>query len=154
MRSFGTAGVVAGMAGIQLAAFVAESPKMEQSDPLQGELKRGSEHAEAIHNAAAEVNGRCLFEVLRGTRDFSDAEAEMYALGEHLIVEDEVVGVFEQWQFRKDLAAEGTVSGVVLRQLDAEEKIFKCCEQPVGNIFIQRHTATQGSATDNSRSQH
>src|SRR5258708_1430663 len=96
VRTFSTARIVAGIAGVQLAAFVAETRKVEQAHPLEGELKRGSEHAEAILHATPEVNGRSLLEVLCWTRDFSDAKAEVYALGEHLIVKDKVVGVFEQ----------------------------------------------------------
>src|SRR5580698_929060 len=109
----GSAGVVRGKAGLEFAAFVAEAGKVDQACSLQGELQGRREHAETILHAAAEVDGRSLFEVLRGTRNFSNAEAEVYALGEYLIVENEVIGIFEQGQFGENLAAEGAVAGVV-----------------------------------------
>jgi len=59
------------------------------------------------------------------TENFSDAEAEMYALGQHLVVEHEVVGVFKQRQFGEDLAAEGAVSGVRFGEFHPQKKIFE-----------------------------
>jgi hypothetical protein len=39
-----------------------------------------------------------LFEIFRGTGNFADAEAEINALRQHLIIENEVVGIFQQRQ--------------------------------------------------------
>src|SRR5207237_9892873 len=99
MGGFSAGRVVAGIARIQFAALFAETQKVEQTYSMQGELKRSSQHAETIFHAAAEINGRGFFKILGRTRDLSDAEAEVGALGQHLIIEDEVVGIFEQRQF-------------------------------------------------------
>jgi hypothetical protein len=51
-------------------------------------------NATAILDAAANADRRSFFEVFRGTRHLADAEIEPHALRQHLIVEDEVIGVF------------------------------------------------------------
>jgi len=45
----------------------------------------------------------------------------MDALREHLIVEDEIVGIFQQRKVQQDFGAEGTVSRVVFGELDPQE---------------------------------
>src|SRR4029077_2180578 len=70
------------------------------------------------------------------------------------IVEDEVVGVFQQWHFSEYVAAEGAVASVVFRELHSQEKILKRGEHAVGYVFVKRHTAAQRGATDNARAQH
>jgi len=67
----------------------------------------------------------------------------VYTLGEHLIIEDEVIGILQQRQFGKHLAAEGAISGVVFGKLHAQKKIFKGSEQPVGDVFVNWHAAAQ-----------
>src|SRR5271154_820774 len=114
---------------------------MEHADLFEGELKSGGEDAEAVFHAAAEVDGGGLLEIFRRAGNFSDAEAEMDALRQHLVVEDEVVGVFEQGKFGQDFSAEGAISGVIFGELHAQEKILEGSEQAVGNVFIDGHAA-------------
>src|ERR1700676_4842496 len=127
---------------------------MSQADSLQGKLQGCGQDAEAILHATAKVDGRGLFEILCGTGDFANAEAEVHALGQHLIVEDEVVGIFQQRQVGEHFAAEGAVSGVVLGKLYSEKKILEGGKQAVGNVFVDGHAAEQGAAPDDPRSQH
>ena len=93
-------GVVRGISRLEFAAFVAEAGQIDQTGPLQRELQGCDQHAESVFHAAAEVDGGSFCEILRGTGNFADAEAEVDALGEHLVVEDEVVGIFQQRQVR------------------------------------------------------
>src|SRR5581483_1103430 len=98
---------------------------MSQADALQSELQCRRQDTQAILQASREVDGRRFFEVLRGARNFADPKAEMHALREHLIVENKVIRVLEQRQLRQNVAAEGAISGVILRQLDPQEEILK-----------------------------
>jgi hypothetical protein len=111
---FGGSRVVGGIAGLKFAAFIAEAGQVDQAGPLQRELHRSRQDAETIFHAAAEVDGGGFLEVLRGTRHFTDVKAEVDTLGEHLVIEDEVVGIFQQWKRGEYLSAEGAISGVVL----------------------------------------
>ena len=62
--------------------------------PFMGnEADGGGEHAQAILHAAAEIDGGGFLEVLGGAGDFADVEAKHDGLGDHLVVEDKVVGV-------------------------------------------------------------
>ena len=47
--------------------------------------------------------------------NLAHAEAEHDALRQHLIIENEIIGVLEQWKFLENGAAEGPVSGMVFR---------------------------------------
>src|SRR6266702_2695629 len=120
-RGFRAGCVVGFAARFEFAAFVAEARHMNQADPLQRKLQGRRQHAKTVLHTAAKVDGRGFFEILRGAGNFSNAEAEVHALSQHLIVEDEVVGVFEQRQVSQYLAAEGAVSGVVFGKLHAEK---------------------------------
>ena len=94
---------------------------MNHANLLKSKLQRGGEHPETVLHATPKVDGRGFFEILGGTGNFSDAKAEVNALRQHLIIEDEVVGIFEQRKIGENFAAEGAVSGVVLGKLYAEK---------------------------------
>jgi len=131
-----------------VAAAFAEDAEAGNASALESELHGGFENAEAVGDAATEINGGSFLEILGGAGDFADAESEVNALGEHLVVENEVVAVFAQGKARQDFAAEGAVAGVVFGELDAEEEIFKRGEQAVGDVFVERHAAAKGGASD------
>src|SRR5215469_311314 len=88
-------GVVDFMSGFQLAALRAESGKMNQAGLLQCKLHGRTQHAESVFHAAAEIDRRSLSEIFCRAGDFSDAETEVDALRQHLIVEHEIVRVFQ-----------------------------------------------------------
>src|SRR5450631_1693165 len=111
------AGVVGGIAGLQAASFVAENSEVRHADFLQSELQRSQQYPKPIFDAAAEVDGRSLIEILGGAGDLAEAKAEMSTLREHLIVKDKVIGIFEQGQLGQHFAAEGAVAGVVFGEL-------------------------------------
>ena len=67
---------------------------------LQRKLQRRTQHAEAVLHAAAEIDGRRLFEILGRARNLADAKSEVHALRQHLVVEDEVGRIFQQRQRR------------------------------------------------------
>ena len=63
-----------------------------------------AENADSVFHAATEIDGRCFFEISGRAGDFSDAEAEHYGLGDHLVIEDKVVGVFKKWEGLKQFS--------------------------------------------------
>ena len=91
------------------------------------EVERGSQDFKAIFDAALEVDRGSFFEIFRRAGDLADLEVEHDGLGDHLVVEDEIVGVFEQGEGLQQFPREGAIPGVILRQLDAEEEILKSC---------------------------
>ena len=78
----------------------------------------------------------------------------MNTLRQHLVIEDEVVRVLRQGQFGENLAAEATITGVILRQLYAQEQILKGRQQAVGKVLVEGHAAAQRRASNNARTQH
>src|SRR6185369_9313203 len=87
--------VIGGVARVEFPAFRAEDTKMRQPRFLQGKLQRRREHPEAVGHAAAEVDGGCFFEILGRARYLANAETKVHTLCQHLIVEDEIIGVLE-----------------------------------------------------------
>src|ERR1019366_5467680 len=117
--------------------------------PLQCELNRRPKHTQAVLHAAAEIDGGRFLEILGGPGNLADAEAEVDALGEHLVVENKIVAVFPKGQAGEYLAAEVAVAGVILGQLDAQEQVLKSGEQAVGDVFVKWHASAQrGAAND------
>jgi hypothetical protein len=88
---------------------------VNDSRPLERELNRSPQNFEPITHAAAEINGRCFLEIFRWARNFADSKAKINALGQHLIIENEIVAVFPKGQTTKHIAAEGPVAGVIFR---------------------------------------
>ena len=81
--------------------------------------------AEAVAQRSAEVDRRRLLEVGGGAAHLADLEAGQQDLREHLVVEDEVVGVLEQRQRLEHLAREGAVAGVVLGELGPAQQVLE-----------------------------
>ena len=101
--------VVGVRTGFQRFSLFAEDRVVQDSGALERELKSGLEHFESVAHAAAEVDGRSFLKIFGRTGNFADPEAEVNALGEHLIVENEIVAVLPQWQAGKYIAAEGAM---------------------------------------------
>src|ERR1019366_3132550 len=116
--------------------------------PLERKLKRGTEHPQSVLHAAPEIDGGGFLEILGGAGNFADAEPEVNALGEHLVVKNEIVAIFSEGQAGQHLAAESAIAGVILRQLDPQEKVFKSGEQPGGNVLVKGHASAQGGAAN------
>src|SRR5215831_1387080 len=76
--------------GFQFAAVLAEPWQMRQADALSSELERGGQHTKSVSYTAPEVDRGCFLKILSGTRYFPDAETEVYALCQHLVIENEI----------------------------------------------------------------
>src|ERR1700751_4335257 len=140
--------VVAHSRSLELPPFPAEDSKAPEAGPLKGELQSGSQHAETVRDTSPKINRRSLFEILRRTRNLSDAVAKVHALCEHLVVDDEIVGVFGQRKFGQNLAAERPIPGVVLGQLHSQEQVLKRREQPIEDVLVKRHASAQRGPAD------
>ena len=73
---------------------------------------------------------------------------------QHLVIEDEVVAIFRQWQPRENFPAERAIARVIFGKLDPQEKIFKRSQQAVGDVFVNRHAPAQSRPADDARAQH
>src|SRR5208282_6511112 len=108
----------------QFAAFGIEDAKLSQAAPLQKAFHRRAQNAKTVLHAAAEANGRSLIEVEGGAGDFADAESEMERLHDHFVVEDEIVGIFEQRQRLQHVAAESAKARVIFRKFCVEQQVL------------------------------
>src|SRR5579862_8269660 len=132
----GAGGVIGIPARLQLSTLLAEARQVGHTKPLHSELQSGRQDAESVFHAAAKVNGRSPFEIFRRAGNFADAEAKVNALGKHLVVEDEVVGVFQQRQLGQHFTAEGAIPGVILRELDSQKKVLEGRKKAVGSVLV------------------
>src|SRR5690606_6664642 len=80
----------------------------------------GGETAETVTHAAAKVYRGRLGEILRRTTDLRHDVAVPDHLCEHLVVEDEVVGIFPPRDAFQQLPREGAVARVVFGKLGAD----------------------------------
>src|SRR5690242_19984993 len=151
---FGTSRVVAFAGRFQLAARGVEDAKTAHPYFLQSVLQRGGQHPQPVLHAAAEIDGGGFGEVLGGAGDFSDVEAEIDALRQHLVVEDKIVGVFQQRQLLQNPAAEGAIAGVVFGKLGAQKPVLHQGQAAVGNVLVNGHAAAQRAAAQNAGAQH
>ncbi len=78
-------------------------------------------------------------------------EARPHRLGDHFVVEHEIVGAGEERQLRENLPAPCAVTRVIFAELAAHQQVLECREQPVGNIFVARHAAGESAAAEDSR---
>ena len=72
-----------------------------------------AEHAESVLNTAFEIDAGGVVEVFGGAGDLGDVEAGHEDLGEHFVVENEIVVVFVVMYFFQYFAREGAITGVV-----------------------------------------
>src|SRR5438445_13693492 len=94
-------------ARLQLSALGTEESEFCYSHSLQRELQRRDQHTEAVFDTPPEVDRRSFLKILGRARNLPDAGAKIHALCQHLIIEDEVVGILEQREL-EDFPAEGT----------------------------------------------
>src|SRR5713101_8651494 len=116
----------------QLSSVRIKNREMSQPVLLQIKLQSRVQDTEAVFDAALEVNRRCLRKILRGARHFADAKAEIYALSEHLAVENKIVGILEQRQFLQDAAAERAIAGVIFGKFGAKKKVLGRRQKTIG----------------------
>src|SRR5208337_3267349 len=146
--SLGPAGLAFHGAGelwleVKLLSLRAEARQVKQAPFAQRKLKTRQQHAKAVFHAAAKIDGRSLFEILGRTGHLPNAEAEIHALGQHLVVEDEVPRVFHEGQGGQHFAAERAVAGVVFGELGPQKQVLEGRQEAVGNVFVEWHAAVQ-----------
>ena len=105
-----------------------------------------TQHTPAILHAAGEVDAGCLFKIFCGACNFCYLKTIHEYLGDHFIIENEIIAVGAEVYGADDLCAECTVAGMVFAQLLAEHNVFKQCKTTVEYIFIDRHAAFQRTA--------
>ena len=88
---------------------------------------------------------------LVGHADLADTEAGEHSLGDHLIIEHEIIGAGGEGKLIENLPAPRPIPGMVLAELASHHQILKCGEKPVSDIFIAGHPARERTATKNSR---
>ena len=117
--------------GLQLPIVVAKSlclsaeyPKSGELQPLQKESQRCPKHAKTVLHAAPEIDGRRIRCIPRRTRHLADRMTEPGGFRQHFVVEDEVIRIDQQRERSQYITREGTITGVVLRQLCADEQIL------------------------------
>src|SRR5207302_1960390 len=121
--------------GGELAPLGREARAAQQTPARGAILQCGGEDAEAVLHAAAEIDRRRLGEVARRAGDLADLESEPDRLRQHLVVEDEVVGVLLQRKRLEEPAGEGAIARVVLGQLVADQQVLEERQQATCKIL-------------------
>ena len=109
------------------------------------------QHAEAVGHRAAEIDRRCLVEVLGGTADLPEAHPLVLHLREDLIVEDEIVAVFVIIDGLKGSPAVGAVAGVVLGEFLSEQQVLDEREDAVRHVLVDGHPSGHGVLREDAR---
>ena len=120
---------------------------------MQEELQRHGQHAQTVGDRATEVDGRGLLEVGGRTAHLADLEACIEDLRQHLVVEDEVVGVLGQGKCFEHRTGEGAVARVVLRELRLAEQVLDRGQGAVRDVFVERHAASASAPAQDARAE-
>jgi len=112
------------------------------------------QHAETIADAALQVDRRRVGRIAGRARNLADPCSRGDGLGDDLIVEDEIVGVALDRQASEQPAAEGAQAGVVLGQFLAKRNVLYKREEPVRDVFVAGHAASDGVLRQDARAQH
>jgi hypothetical protein len=72
---------------------------MEETPLLKQKLQGGAQHAEPVLHASAKVDGRRFFKIFGWARNLSDAKSKVNTLRQDLIVEHEIIRIFQQRKF-------------------------------------------------------
>ncbi len=124
-----------------LPALRIEPREMQEAQFLHGKRDGSAENSNAILDASLKVDRRGLFKILCRAGNLADSKTEHDRLGNHLIVENEVVRILEERQRLKQFARECAEARVVFRKLDSEKDILERGEKAVGDVFIEGHSA-------------
>jgi hypothetical protein len=112
------------------------------------------QHAETVADAALQVDRRRVGRIAGRARHFADPRSHRDGLGDDLVVEDEIVGVALDRQAGEQPAAEGAQAGVVFRQFLAERNVLYEREEPVRDVLVAGHAASDGVLRQDARAQH
>jgi len=94
-----------------------------------------AEHPKPVFGATRKVDRAGLFEVLGWAGHLGNVEPVVDDLGEHFVVEDEIVVVGIEVDVLQDFAAESAVAGVVLAQSIAAKEVLPGRQDTVGDVF-------------------
>jgi hypothetical protein len=111
---------------IDLSSARIETWEMDNAQLVRGKTDARDKNSETVLHAAFEVDGRRFFKIFRRAGDFPNAKTKHHGLRDHLIVENEVVGVFENGKSLEQLARKCAEARMVFRQLYAQEQVLKC----------------------------
>ena len=124
---------------------------MPDSHLLQEEGNHNPDCLDSVSGADAKVYARSLREIARLNRNLGDIETESERLGNHLRIEDKVVGIQQERHSCEQPAAKGTEAAVAVCQMRSIYKIFRDRQHSVGNEFPDRHSTLKGHAVHNAR---
>ncbi len=79
------------------------------------------QYSQTVFHAPAEVDAGSLFEVFGRTGHLGNIKPGKDDLGEHLIIEYEVVGILVEVDAFQHFSTEGAVSGMVFRQFIVDQ---------------------------------
>ena len=127
----------------------AEDARAKQPPSPQAKHQACRQHTKAVHHRPAEIDAAGLGEVFGRAGNLTELHVQRHGLGEHLVIEHEIVGVSAKGQRFEHLARKGPVTGVVFRQLAAEHHVLKGGQQPVADVFVERHAAAAGGVAQN-----
>src|SRR3989442_172503 len=97
------------------------------------------EDGEHVRDRRPEARRRRLGKIARRDRDLGVPEARGHDLRDDLLVEDEAVGVQDEVHALEHLAAKRAVSGVELREPEAERPVLERREEAVRDVLPPRH---------------
>src|SRR6266446_1678309 len=122
--------------------LVRQKKRLGEASLGKTECERGVETTETIEYAAAKINRRCIGVVTGRTANFRDGITTPECLDQHLVIEDEVVGIVAEVEALEELPRERAVSRMILREFRAREGILDEGEEAIRHVPPPRHSAT------------
>ncbi len=116
---------------------------------IEAILHRGAQNADAVHDAAAKIDRRCLPEIPGRTGNLTHPETRMQRQGDRLVVECEIVGTMVKRQPLQQGLGSATVAAVIFGHFCMHQDVLGKRQRTLGDEFAQWHAARQGLAAEN-----
>lgn len=97
---------------------------------------RNAHNAKSVGDASSEINRGSFFKIFSWASHFGDMEPCVDNLGEHFIIENEVVRIGFKVDSFKYPAIKSAISGMVFGQFIAHHQVLGKGEKSVGDILI------------------
>src|SRR5207245_2964003 len=139
---------------LESSPFPLEDRRGAHSPAAHSEDKPGMKDSQAIADASPKAYRGGLRKIAARAADLADRKAEVDRLAEHLVVEDEAVGILPERQRLENPPGERAIAGVIFGELPPDENVLREGQATVPDVLVDRHAALERAPHEHPRPDH
>src|SRR5579884_3321515 len=117
-------------------SFRPEQRRAADAEAVKPVLADHAQRAEAVLQAAAEIDAAGFLKVADGDGDVAEAEAETHRLDQKLCVEDEIVGVFLEGDALEHGFAVDAEAAVEIAEILAQRDVLHAGQKAIAEVLV------------------